>query len=316
MAITYSELKINIAGFVANYAALPNVVTSNGRFYWVNASQGTAWLPGSLGGTYYPNGLYFSNGVTWEFQTTPYNASQATVDAGTDDNGFLTSKTFNDSQQLADINSDITQEAIDRAAADNALQIDINARQPLDADLTDIAAINSTGNGVMAADGAGWILKTYAALAALIFGQVLTGLSLVTSQIIAPTDTLLQALGYLQAQITSNVATLLTKTDSLIVYNTQAGSYTLAITDKDKIVEIDAAGANNFTVPLNATVAFEIGTQILGKQRGAGLTTIVATGGVTLNSAGGALKSSGQHAGWTLIKRGTDEWDVFGSLTT
>lgn len=304
-------------GVVANFSALPDPVLNAGKFYWAMNSQGTKYIPGWLGGgDFYAAGMYYSNGVAWQYSDIPYNATQSVVDAGTDQYLFLTSKTFNDSQQLADINADIAQEALDRANADNALQIDINARQPLDADLTDIAAINSTGNGVLAADGAGWILKTYAALAAVIFGQVLTGLSLATSQIIAPTDTLLQALGYLQAQITANVATLLTKTDSLIVYNTQAGSYTLVITDKDKIVEIDAAGANNFTVPLNATVPFAIGTQILGKQRGAGLTTIVATGGVTLNSVGGALKSAGQHAGWTLIKRGNDEWDVFGSLTT
>lgn len=36
-----------------------------GDVAYVYNSQGTAWLPGSLGGTYYPNGVYVFNGTTW-----------------------------------------------------------------------------------------------------------------------------------------------------------------------------------------------------------------------------------------------------------
>lgn len=86
---------------VANYAALPNATTVTGQFYWCSSSQGTKWLPGSLGGTYYPNGLYYSNGVSWEFVISPYQATQAEVDTGTNDDKFITPKTFNDSSQLA-----------------------------------------------------------------------------------------------------------------------------------------------------------------------------------------------------------------------
>lgn len=86
---------------VANYSALPSPVGLGGDLYAVLASQGTKWLPGSLGGTYYPKGLYYSDNVNWVFTETPYNANQATVDAGTNDDQFVTSKTFNDSVQLA-----------------------------------------------------------------------------------------------------------------------------------------------------------------------------------------------------------------------
>jgi hypothetical protein len=79
---------------VANYAALPDPTTVSGQFYWCSASQGTYWLPGSLGGTYYNAGLYYSNGVSWEYTPTPYNASQAAVDAGTNDDQFVTPKTL------------------------------------------------------------------------------------------------------------------------------------------------------------------------------------------------------------------------------
>lgn len=44
------------------------------------------------------------------------------------------------------------------------LVTDLGNKQPIDSDLTTIAAINSAGTGGMATDGAGWILKTYAAI--------------------------------------------------------------------------------------------------------------------------------------------------------
>ncbi len=79
---------------VANYSALPAVGTVTGEFYWCSASQGTSWLPGSLGGTYYNSGLYYSNGVTWEYLDVPYQATQATVNTGTNTDQFITPSTL------------------------------------------------------------------------------------------------------------------------------------------------------------------------------------------------------------------------------
>lgn len=79
---------------VANYSALPAANTVSGKFYWCSSSQGTAWLPGSLGGTYYNSGLYYSNGTTWEFLNTPYQATQAEVNTGTNNDKFVTPNTF------------------------------------------------------------------------------------------------------------------------------------------------------------------------------------------------------------------------------
>jgi hypothetical protein len=36
-----------------------------GDLAYVYNSQGTAWLPGSMGGTYYPYGFYYYTGTTW-----------------------------------------------------------------------------------------------------------------------------------------------------------------------------------------------------------------------------------------------------------
>jgi len=81
---------------VANYSALPDPTTVSGKFYWCSASQGTSWLPGGLGGTYYNSGTYYSNGVTWEFLNVPYQATQSEVNTGTNTDKFITPKTLRD----------------------------------------------------------------------------------------------------------------------------------------------------------------------------------------------------------------------------
>jgi hypothetical protein len=104
------------------------------------------------------------------------------------------------------------------------------------------------------------------------------------------------------------------KTNKLITTNRQTASYTLVLSDADKLVEMNVGSANNLTVPLNSSVAFPTGTQILLAQYGAGQTTIVATSGVTVRSNGGKLKLNVQYSGATLIKIGTDEWYLFGDI--
>jgi hypothetical protein len=117
--------------------------------------------------------------------------------------------------------------------------------------------------------------------------------------------------------VTSAIQTQLdAKADKLITANRQTESYTLVLTDADKLVEMNVVTANNLTVPLNSSVAFPTGTQISLAQYGAGQTTIVATSGVTIRSAGGALKLAAQYSGATLVKIGTDEWYLFGDITT
>jgi len=101
----------------------------------------------------------------------------------------------------------------------------------------------------------------------------------------------------------------------LIVTNRQTGSYSLILSDKNKLIEMNVASANNLTIPLNSSITFDIGTQILLSQYGAGQTTILPTGGVTLRSAGGKTKLTSQYSGATLIKIATDEWYVFGDIT-
>jgi hypothetical protein len=96
--------------------------------------------------------------------------------------------------------------------------------------------------------------------------------------------------------------------------NTQTSNYTLVLTDQNKLIEMNSASALNLTVPLDASVAFSIGTTIGIVQYGAGQITVVATSGVTINSARG-LKLSLRYSGATLTKRDTNEWYLNGDTT-
>jgi hypothetical protein len=97
--------------------------------------------------------------------------------------------------------------------------------------------------------------------------------------------------------------------------SSQSASYTLVLEDKAKVVEMSVGSANNLTVPLNASVAFPVGTQIHIVQTGSGQTTVVATAGVTINSAT-TLKMRAQWAAATLIKRAENTWVLLGDLAT
>ena len=99
-----------------------------------------------------------------------------------------------------------------------------------------------------------------------------------------------------------------------LVTNAQTVSYTTVLADAGKLIEMNNASANNLTVPLNATVAYPVGTQINILQTGAGQTTIVATSGVTINNAAG-LKLRAQWSSATLIKRATDTWVLVGDIS-
>jgi hypothetical protein len=103
---------------------------------------------------------------------------------------------------------------------------------------------------------------------------------------------------------------------SVVTANRQTASYTLVLGDAGLVIEMNVASANNLTVPLNSSVAFPTGTVIEVMQYGAGQTTVVATGGVTIRSPGGKLKIAAQYGGASLRKIATDEWALEGNITT
>jgi hypothetical protein len=99
----------------------------------------------------------------------------------------------------------------------------------------------------------------------------------------------------------------------LILPNSRLVSYTLEITDSDKLVEINNAGANSLTVPSEATVPFPIGTQVHVLQSGVGQTTIAVASGVTVNATPG-FKLRTRWSSATLLKRASNTWVAIGDL--
>jgi hypothetical protein len=97
--------------------------------------------------------------------------------------------------------------------------------------------------------------------------------------------------------------------------NTQTGtSYTLVLSDSSAFVRLNNAAPNTIEIPTNSLVAFPIGVEIPIQQIGAGQTTIVAAGGVTINAVPG-LKLTDQYAAASLVKVATDTWTAIGRLS-
>lgn len=118
----------------------------------------------------------------------------------------------------------------------------------------------------------------------------------------------------------TGVATLdanskVTASETSAYINSRSNSYTLVLADAGKLIKMTKATASNLTVPPNSSVAFPTGTEIEILEYGAGQVTIVGGSGVTLRSAGSALKIADQYASVSLKKLGTDEWAVVGALS-
>ncbi len=82
------------------FAALPPAASNANKMYYCIASQGTPYWTALWGGTYYPSGWYRSNGVTWEYQTTAFQASLADVVAGTIQDQFVSPYTLKQGPNL------------------------------------------------------------------------------------------------------------------------------------------------------------------------------------------------------------------------
>ena len=103
---------------------------------------------------------------------------------------------------------------------------------------------------------------------------------------------------------------------AIIPINTQNGvNYILTGLDGGAMIEMTNGSPNSVSVPLNSSVPFAIGTQILIVQYSTGQTQVVPDPGVTINSSGGKDKTFSQFSAITLVKRGTDEWYLFGDLS-
>ncbi len=100
-----------------------------------------------------------------------------------------------------------------------------------------------------------------------------------------------------------------------LAINAQTASYTLALSDADGVlITMNSATALTLTVPAAATVPFRIGTQILVKQLGAGQVIMAGVSGVTLQSAGNALRCRATFSVAGMILVAPNVWSVMGDV--
>lgn len=100
----------------------------------------------------------------------------------------------------------------------------------------------------------------------------------------------------------------------ILVSSQQSESYTFELADAGTVVESTAADAVTFTIPPHSSVAFPVGQTVEVFQLGAGVITIAAGDGVTLDPPGGNVKAAGQYATIGLRQRVEDEWVLSGDL--
>ena len=99
-----------------------------------------------------------------------------------------------------------------------------------------------------------------------------------------------------------------------LVINSQTGtSYTLVLSDSNRMVEMSNTSSNTLTIPLDSSVNFPTGSQINVLQTNSGQTSIAGAVGVTVNATPG-LKLRAQWSSCTLVKRSANTWVAIGDL--
>lgn len=101
---------------------------------------------------------------------------------------------------------------------------------------------------------------------------------------------------------------------STIPANTQAGSYTLVLTDAGLVVEMNSTSATVVTIPTNATVAFPVGTVIEICRINTGSVTITPIAGVTMVSSGGKVTLTNQYSSASIRQRAANTWILVGDI--
>jgi hypothetical protein len=91
------------------------------------------------------------------------------------------------------------------------------------------------------------------------------------------------------------------------------------LADANTAQQCSNAAAATITIPLNATVAFPIGTVITFVQTGAGKIQLAAPGLTVTSSVSGGFVSGttgtrAQYSTMTIIKAATDTWRLAGDV--
>ena len=116
------------------------------------------------------------------------------------------------------------------------------------------------------------------------------------------------------ADISSTAAIDLGKIADVTI-DSKSSTYTLALTDKNKFIEMTNSTSASVIVPTNS-VAFPVGSQVHIVQNGTGKVHVVANtpGTTSIRSTPGQYLRA-QYSSATLLKRATEEWYLVGDLS-
>ncbi len=192
--------------------------------------------------------------------------------------------------------------------------------QPLDSDLTAIAALTTTSYGRA-------LLSLANAAAA---DWVPNALFDANTTLVAHTDNTPVAVAISANQVvgrgnSGNIKGLTAAETAAIVStevftqpqgsNSQTGTtYTLVAADGGKRIDMSNAAAITLTLPQDSDATIAVGTYLDVYQAGAGQITVVAGTGATLRVSGLTAKSRAQYSRLGLQKVSANTWSLFGDL--
>ena len=169
---------------------------------------------------------------------------------------------------------------------------------------TDAGATYNAATGVLTATG----------FAGPLTGNVTGNASGTAATVTTAAQGAITSVGTLTGVTVSGTGTIGVAVGQAVDLDRKTADYTLVLTDAGKVIEINSGSSENVTIPPNSSVAFPVGTQIVGVRLGAGAVVIVEGSGVTTRSDGDKNKIKSQYSSCVLIKHETNEWYILGNL--